>query len=88
MYHYISQHLAIQSGYHQRPSIINDVIRVHSGINGRTMIFCETKKDANELSMNKVLTVEAQVLHGDIPQQQREITLKVGDVCVSGCLCV
>lgn len=69
--------MAIQSGYHERPAIINDVIKIHSGITGRSIIFTSTKRDANELCMNTVLKVEAQALHGDIPQAQREITLKV-----------
>lgn len=98
--------------------MIGDVIQVYSGSHGRTIIFCETKKEANELSMNASIKqvdaylrnvsvkknhVEnfssfnrlllclferqfsfisfacfqsAQSLHGDIPQKQREMTLK------------
>ncbi|XP_022106052.1 nucleolar RNA helicase 2-like [Acanthaster planci] len=70
------KHLAIRCNYSDRPSLINDVIRVYSGLNGRSMIFCETKVEANELSMNPAMKIDAQVLHGDIQQQQREITLK------------
>lgn len=32
--------------------MIGDVIQVYSGSHGRTIVFCETKKEANELSMN------------------------------------
>ena len=39
------------------------------------MIFTSTKKEANELALNSVLKQETQVLHGDINQTQREITL-------------
>uniref|UniRef100_A0A8C2SDY4 RNA helicase n=1 Tax=Capra hircus TaxID=9925 RepID=A0A8C2SDY4_CAPHI len=64
-------HLAIKCHWTQRAAVIGDVIRVYSGFQGRTIIFCETKKEAQELSQN-----DAQSLHGDIPQKQREITLK------------
>ena len=47
------------------------------------MVFCETKAEANELSMNPAMKVDAQVLHGDIAQNQREITLKVQSLEVS-----
>ncbi|XP_038060997.1 nucleolar RNA helicase 2-like [Patiria miniata] len=70
------KHLSIRCNYKDRPNLISDVIRVYSGLNGRIMVFCETKVEANELSMNPAMKVDAQVLHGDIQQQQREITLK------------
>lgn len=53
----------------------HDAPPVYSGMHGRTIIFASTKKEANELSLNDVLRQECQVLHGDIPQKQREMTL-------------
>lgn len=41
------------------------------------MVFTSTKQEASELGLNSSLNQECQVLHGDIPQKQREITLKV-----------
>ena len=35
----------------------------------------ETKKEANELAVNNEIKFECGVLHGDIPQNQREITM-------------
>uniref|UniRef100_A0A8C5NYV3 Nucleolar RNA helicase 2 n=1 Tax=Jaculus jaculus TaxID=51337 RepID=A0A8C5NYV3_JACJA len=70
------EHLAIKCHWTQRAAVIGDVIRVYSGHQGRTIIFCETKKDAQELSQNTSIKQDAQSLHGDIPQKQREITLK------------
>ncbi|XP_074856337.1 nucleolar RNA helicase 2-like isoform X2 [Carettochelys insculpta] len=70
------EHLAIECHWSQRAAVIGDVIQVYSGSHGRTIIFCETKKDANELAMNASIKQDAQSLHGDIPQKQREITLK------------
>ncbi|XP_056235819.1 nucleolar RNA helicase 2 isoform X2 [Seriola aureovittata] len=70
------EHLAIACHWSQRAAVIGDVIQVYSGSHGRTIVFCETKKDANELSMNASIKQSAQSLHGDIPQKQRELTLK------------
>ncbi|KAM6943319.1 nucleolar RNA helicase 2 [Xenentodon cancila] len=69
-------HLAIACHWTQRAAVIGDVIQVYSGSHGRTIIFCETKKEANELSMNTSIKQSSQSLHGDIPQKQREMTLK------------
>ena len=41
------------------------------------MVFTPTKNEANELALSSALKQDCQVLHGDIPQKQREITLKV-----------
>eukprot|EP00494_Astrolonche_serrata_P004401 UN04413 len=38
------------------------------------MIFSDTKKSCNELTMSKFIKQECQVLHGDIVQKQREVT--------------
>ncbi|NXX75566.1 DDX21 helicase, partial [Urocolius indicus] len=70
------EHLAIQCRASQRAGVLGDIIQVYSGSRGRTIVFCETKKEANELAMNASLKQDAQSLHGDIPQKQREITLK------------
>uniref|UniRef100_A0A7N6AVE2 RNA helicase n=1 Tax=Anabas testudineus TaxID=64144 RepID=A0A7N6AVE2_ANATE len=70
------EHLAIACHWSQRAAVLGDVIQVYSGSHGRTIVFCETKKDANELSMNASIKQSAQSLHGDIPQKQREMTLK------------
>ena len=46
-----------------------------AGVCGRTIIFTETKNDANELAGALSELVGARALHGDIPQAQREVTL-------------
>uniref|UniRef100_A0A7N5JEK3 Nucleolar RNA helicase 2 n=1 Tax=Ailuropoda melanoleuca TaxID=9646 RepID=A0A7N5JEK3_AILME len=70
------EHLAIECHWSQRAAVIGDVIQVYSGSHGRTIIFCETKKEATELALNASIKQDAQSLHGDIPQKQREVTLK------------
>ena len=69
------QHLVLQAPWQVRASTTNDLIRMYSGVKGRTIIFCDTKKDANELSVDPAVTVDCGVLHGDISQSQRETTL-------------
>ncbi|KAB0366316.1 hypothetical protein FD754_010472, partial [Muntiacus muntjak] len=70
----------IVSGYQAPPdsqdSSYGDVIRVYSGYRGRTIMFCETKKETHELKQNVAVRQDAQSLYGDIPQKQREITRK------------
>ena len=46
------KHLAIKCHWTQRAAVIGDVIRVYSGYQRRTIIFCETKKEAQELSQS------------------------------------
>ncbi|XP_069466716.1 nucleolar RNA helicase 2 isoform X2 [Ambystoma mexicanum] len=46
------EHLAIACHWSQRAAVIGDVIQVYSGSHGRTIVFCETKKEVSELTMN------------------------------------
>lgn len=69
-------HLAISCPYYSRNSSIADVVNCYGGRHGRTIIFCETKREANEILLKAELKQEAHVLHGDIPQKQREVTFK------------
>lgn len=55
---------------------ISDIVTVYGGTHSRTIIFTETKQEANDVMLKGNLKTEAQVLHGDIPQKQREITFQ------------
>nr|XP_006630629.1 PREDICTED: nucleolar RNA helicase 2 [Lepisosteus oculatus] len=70
------EHLAIMCHWTKRASVIGDVIQVYSGSHGRTIVFCETKREVDELTHNESIKQVAQPLHGDIAQKQRELTLK------------
>jgi len=72
------QHFAIRCGYHCRAVTIGAVLQVYSGSEGRAMVFCETKRDADELALSRDIRQETHVIHGDIPQDKREMVLKVG----------
>ncbi|XP_067673213.1 nucleolar RNA helicase 2-like [Haliotis asinina] len=69
------QHMAIKCSYQDRAGTIGDIIQVYSGNHGRAMVFCETKKDADELACSPSIKVDCHVLHGDIPQEKRELVL-------------
>ena len=70
------EHKAIKCSYHERPATIKDIMQVYSGKYGKIIIFTSTKAEANELALNSVINMDSQVLHGDIQQKQREITLE------------
>jgi len=71
------EHLAVACAYHDRAGVINSLVQIYSSssLDGRTIVFCETKKEADELSVSHDITAEAHVLHGDIPQDKRELVL-------------
>ena len=52
--------------------MLTDLLRSY-GSSGRTIVFTETKNDANELATSLASVAEARPLHGDIPQSQREV---------------
>lgn len=56
----------------QRATVAADLVRCYGAL-GRSIIFCETKRDCNELVASLGEAMRAQPLHGDIPQQQREV---------------
>lgn len=70
------RHYAIPSTWQSRKGVIGDVLAVYGGSRGLTVIFTNTKAEADELAKTDKLKVFAQVLHGDIPQAQRETTLQ------------
>jgi len=76
------QHLAICCGYFERASTIGAVLQVYSGSQGRAMIFCETKREADELALNQEIRQETHVIHGDIPQAKRDLVLSVSIVLI------
>lgn len=44
---------AMKCPWYELKSLIPDLVQVHSGAHGRSMIFTETKKDCNELGLNE-----------------------------------
>lgn len=46
------------------------------GNNARTIVFTQTKADANSLMLTDKIKLDVEVMHGDIAQNQREVTIK------------
>ena len=46
------------------------------GGNAKTIIFTQTKVDANSLVLSDKIKQDIEVMHGDIAQNQREVTMK------------
>ena len=60
-----------------RTRTLADVIAVYGSTESRTIVFTATKKECDELCASGPLaSLSAQPLHGDVSQNQREVTLK------------
>ncbi|KAH1229455.1 DEAD-box ATP-dependent RNA helicase 3, chloroplastic [Glycine max] len=55
-------------------TVLSDLITVYAK-GGKTIVFTQTKKDADEVSMALTSSIASEALHGDISQHQRERTL-------------
>lgn len=89
------KHLKIKCPNSNLQETIADVITVYAGANNKSIVFCPRKQTVNDiLSTNKIKS-EVAVIHGDIPQKQREVsmnlfrqgkvmTLLTTDVCARG----
>ncbi|XP_057493019.1 DEAD-box ATP-dependent RNA helicase 3, chloroplastic-like [Actinidia eriantha] len=54
--------------------ILSDLVTVYAK-GGKTIVFTQTKRDADEVSMALTNSIASEALHGDISQHQRERTL-------------
>jgi ATP-dependent RNA helicase DDX21 len=70
------QHLAINCPYFNRTSTLADILMCYGGLHGKTIVFAQTKADANSVMLSDKVTHGVEVLHGDIAQNQREVTLQ------------
>lgn len=68
------KNLAIQIPATAKRSILSDLITVH-GKTGKTIVFTQTKRDADDVANAMGSLVSCGALHGDITQIQREKTL-------------
>jgi ATP-dependent RNA helicase DDX21 len=69
-------HIAIDTSYQDKVGALADVLACYGKIKGKTLVFCQTKADANSLKETPKLNIGIEVMHGDIPQVQREKTLR------------
>lgn len=52
-----------------------DLLTIYGGT-GQTIVFTSTKVEANNLILSDKIKNDIEVMHGDIAQNQREVTLK------------
>ncbi|KAL2906844.1 DEAD-box ATP-dependent RNA helicase 3A chloroplastic [Bienertia sinuspersici] len=65
---------AISTTTTSKRTILSDVIMVYAR-GGKTIVFTQTKRDADEVSLALSSIIPSEALHGDISQHQRERTL-------------
>ncbi|XP_039048679.1 DEAD-box ATP-dependent RNA helicase 3, chloroplastic-like [Hibiscus syriacus] len=65
---------AISTTATSKRTILSDLITVYAK-GGKTIVFTQTKRDADEVSMALTSSIASEALHGDISQHQRERTL-------------
>lgn len=68
-------HLAINVPWHNIVSTLADILICYGG-SGQTIVFCSKKAEANQLLLTEKIKSSIEVMHGDIAQNQREVTLK------------
>ena len=69
-------HLAINCPYYNRTATLADILLCYGGLHGKTIVFAQTKADANSVLLADKINHDVEVLHGDIAQNQREVTLQ------------
>ncbi|XP_047337525.1 DEAD-box ATP-dependent RNA helicase 3, chloroplastic-like [Impatiens glandulifera] len=65
---------AIPTTATSKRTILSDLVTVYAK-GGKTIVFTQTKRDADEVSMALTNSIASEALHGDISQHQRERTL-------------
>ena len=68
------RHMMLPCHWSQRSQMVIELVKCY-GAAGRTIVFTETKKDANDLTASLAESTGSRALHGDIPQSTREQTL-------------
>jgi len=68
-------HISINCPFHNRMQTLADVLVIYGGL-GQSIVFCSTKAEANSLLLSEKISKNIEVMHGDIAQNQREVTLK------------
>ncbi|KAK4273350.1 hypothetical protein QN277_021770 [Acacia crassicarpa] len=65
---------AISATATSKRTMLSDLITVYAK-GGKTIVFTQTKRDADEVSLALTNSIPSEALHGDISQHQRERTL-------------
>ena len=63
-------HVSIMCPYHNRMATLSDVLLTEGG-DGKTIVFTETKREADDMVFAEQVSQKMEALHGDVPQFQR-----------------
>lgn len=55
------RHLAMRTTWQGRLTALADVVRVYGRVGGKTMFFCNTKQEANEVALSSTISSDCQV---------------------------
>lgn len=55
------QHLMVQCPWQNKAATIGDLIKVYGGPTGRILVFCDTKREANEMVVHPAIKMDCQV---------------------------
>ena len=66
--------LAVSVPEDGKRSLLSDLISVYAP-RGKAVVFCQTKREADEVAAAVASSHPSEVMHGDIAQQQREIAM-------------
>ena len=81
------QHLRmLKTNESQLPSTISHLINTYAGEDGRTIVFTNTKVEANKIVLEGKVGTSVAVLHGDIPQERRQKTFDDFKIGKTKCL--
>lgn len=69
------KHLAMACPWHDRIEALGKIITCY-GAGIKIIVFTSTRNDANELMRTETIENDIEVMHGGIPQNQREVTIR------------
>jgi ATP-dependent RNA helicase DDX21 len=67
--------MAVQVEPAMRRSVLADVLTVYGAV-GKSIVFTQTKRDADEVAAGIAQVLPCEALHGDMGQKQREVVLQ------------
>ncbi|KAI0981196.1 hypothetical protein GJ496_005353 [Pomphorhynchus laevis] len=71
------EHIAMEINNNKdKASILARILQVYCGNHKQAIVFCGTKREADSLSTSSEIKLDCHVLHGDIPQDKREVVMK------------
>lgn len=71
------KHVLVKANnYREIQGHLSSVVDTYAGIDGQTIIFTNTKRDADDIVRGRYLRAATKALHGDIQQQERESIFK------------